>query len=71
MKRFALVRGGGIVNVIVADDAFIAAHGAEQAEAQGGGEWVELTEARNVKGQRPGPGWLYSGGKFSPPRGGA
>lgn len=53
--NFALVRNGTIENVIVADDAFIAAHGAELAGE--GGSWVLLDDSTHVNGQRPGPGW--------------
>lgn len=64
MAYYALVKNGAVENVIVADDAFIQAHGARLAE---GGQWVKLD---SVKGQRPGPGWLYASGKFARPAGG-
>lgn len=58
MGTWALIRKGGIENTIIADAAFIEAHGA--ALTGDGGEWVELTEGAHVNGQRPGPGWRVS-----------
>jgi hypothetical protein len=62
--EFALINAGVVVNVIIADAAFIAAHSAELAE-----QCVELTAAKNVTGQRPGPDWSYNAGtgKFARP----
>jgi hypothetical protein len=59
MRNFSLVRAGVIVNVILADQAFITEHGPNVATAHGGGEFVELTDAHLVDGQRPGPGWTF------------
>lgn len=65
--EYALVRNGLVENVIIADAAFIAEHGASLAGA--GGEWVALDDAKKVNGQRPSPGWSYSSStkKFSRP----
>lgn len=66
MKNYALINGGKVVNVIIADAQFIAESGEAAALPQGGGQWIELTDAHNVKGQRPGPGWTFDGAKFAP-----
>lgn len=70
---YALIQNGKVKNVIVADAEFVRTHGERVAGVMGGGSWVELTRAHEVKGQRPGPGWLYNAAtnKFSRPAGGA
>lgn len=67
---YALIRNGTVENVIVADEQFIAEHGAEIAGE--GGEWVKLDEATHVDGQRPSTGWKMSSKgarKFARPAG--
>lgn len=67
MKPFALIRGGRVVDVILADDAFIAGPGVELAGE--GGAWVEVSDNKMAGRQRPGPGFAYNAGtrRFSPP----
>lgn len=61
---YALVKGGVVLNVIVADVAFIEQHGAAVAD---GGEWVNVSDDALNGAQRPGPGWTYNKGAFAPP----
>lgn len=57
---WALIKAGIVDNVIVADAAFIEAHGEALAD---GGQWIDVTAAD----PRPGPGWVYDKGAFAPP----
>ncbi|MBA3875563.1 MAG: hypothetical protein C0498_01280 [Anaerolinea sp.] len=57
MAEYALVRGGRVVNVIVADAAFAASIGAE----------FDGVVRVDVLPVRPGPGWGYDGAAFAPP----
>ncbi len=62
---YALIKGGVVVNVIIADQAFIDASRASLDAEQ----IVALDETTYVDGQRASPGWTYKGGKFSRPAG--
>jgi len=53
--RYAIIENGLVVNVIVADAGFIAAHVAAPKTAVA------------VDGIQCGPGWTYSNGTFTPP----
>lgn len=57
MAEYALIRGGRVANVIVADAAFA---------ARVAGDWAAVVDVSALT-PRPGPGWAHDGTSFTAP----
>lgn len=55
IKRWAVIEGTTVINVVVADR--------DMHETHGGDAWIDITGMD----PSPQPGWIYIDGEFTPP----